>query len=128
MRVIRSAGHGWLGLCLLAAARLSRAAEPAALHQQRALSVDGASRAAWAALRACRARDYSVPVAVVDRGGNPQALLRDRLAGAHTPQGALRKAGTAASFRQSTAELAGLLEDKRIPAIDDIRELLEFGE
>jgi uncharacterized protein GlcG (DUF336 family) len=57
-----------------------------------------------------------VAVAVVDRGGNVQALLRDRFAGPHTPETAIRKAWTANSFRQSTAELAGLLEEKRIPS------------
>lgn len=55
-------------------------------------------------------------VSIVDRGGNQQVMLRDRFAGPHTPETALRKAWTANSFRQSTAELAGLLEEKRIPA------------
>jgi uncharacterized protein GlcG (DUF336 family) len=69
-----------------------------------------------AALKDGRARGYSVAVAVVDRGGNVQALLRDRFAGPHTPETAVRKAWTANSFRQSTSELAGLLEEKRIPS------------
>jgi uncharacterized protein GlcG (DUF336 family) len=47
-----------------------------------------------------------VAVAVVDRSGTVQVLLRDRYAGAHTPDTAIDKAWTAVSFRASTAELA----------------------
>ncbi len=81
----------------------------------RSLTVDTACKAAWGALQDCRNKGYSVAVAVVDRGGNVQVLLRDRFAGPHTPETATRKAWTANSFRQSTGELAGLLEEKRIP-------------
>jgi uncharacterized protein GlcG (DUF336 family) len=46
-----------------------------------------------------------VAVAVVDRSGLPQALLRDRFAGAHTVDMAIGKAWTATSFRVNTGEL-----------------------
>ena len=94
----------------------SHAAEEPKIFSTRSLSVDLASKAAWQALLDCRKRGYSVATAVVDRGGNVQALFRDRFAGPHTPETATRKAWTANSFRQSTAELAGLLEEKRIPS------------
>ena len=81
----------------------------------KSLSVEAASKAAWGAIFECRKKGYSVAVAVVDRGGNTQALLRDRFAGPHTLETALRKAWTANSFRQSTAELAALLHDGKIP-------------
>jgi len=42
---------------------------------------------------------------VVDRFGNPQVLLRDRFAGAHTVGVATDKAWTAASFRTATGDL-----------------------
>jgi uncharacterized protein GlcG (DUF336 family) len=45
-------------------------------------------------------------VAVVDRMGVVQVVLRDRFAGPHTPEMAAAKAYTAASFRTNTAELA----------------------
>ena len=45
-------------------------------------------------------------VAVVDRMGVPQVLLRDRFAGAHTVEVAIRKAWSAASFRIPTTDLA----------------------
>ncbi len=99
-------------MCLLAAAP---AGAEAPLYTFRTLSVEAADQAAWAALRDCRTKGYSVAVAVVDRGGNVQALLRDRLAGPHTVETAIRKAWTANSFRQSTAELASMLREGRIP-------------
>jgi len=60
---------------------------------------------ARAALETCRTRGYQVAVAVVDRFGVTQVMLRDRFAGAHTPSTASGKAWTAASFKTSTAEL-----------------------
>lgn len=92
-----------------------RAAEDEALHNFRSISVETASKAAWEAVRDCRKRGYSVAVAVVDRGGNTQALLRDRYAGPHTIETAIRKAWTANSFRQSTSDLAGMLQEGKIP-------------
>jgi uncharacterized protein GlcG (DUF336 family) len=74
----------------------------------RMLTVETALEAARAALDACRKSGYQVAVAVVDRAGLPQALLRDRLAGPHTADMALDKAWTAVSFRTSTAALADI--------------------
>ena len=84
------------------------------IYSFKSLSVESASDAAWGALKECRKKGYSVAVAVVDRGGNLQALLRDRLAGPHTTETAIRKAWTANSFRQSTADLAYLLKEGKI--------------
>lgn len=86
------------------------------LYRFQTLSVEAANKAAWAALKDCRTRGYSIAVAVIDRGGNVQALLRDSLAGPHTPETAIRKAWTANSYRQSTADLAVMLLEGRIPA------------
>lgn len=106
----------YLGVaCLAVSASIASAAEPSTLYTYRTLSVDLASQAAWGAMKDCKNKGYSVAVAVVDRGGNLQALLRDQFAGPHTPETAIRKAWTANSFRQSTADLAGMLEEKRIP-------------
>jgi len=60
---------------------------------------------ARAALADCRERGYQVAVAVVDRFGVTQVLLRDRFAGPHTPSTATGKAWTAVTFRTNTAEL-----------------------
>jgi uncharacterized protein GlcG (DUF336 family) len=70
------------------------------------LATGAALSAAQAALAQCRKDGYVVSVAVVDRAGVPLALLRDNLAGRHTPDTAIGKAATAASFRMDTRELA----------------------
>ena len=72
----------------------------------RILTPETALKAAQAALASCRTSGFQVAVAVVDRMGVVQVLLRDRFAGPHTPGMASAKAYTAVSFRASTAELA----------------------
>ena len=70
------------------------------------MTPETALAAARGALEHCRAQGYQVAVAVVDRTGLVQALLRDRYAGAHTLDAATDKAWTAASFKIATATLA----------------------
>jgi len=70
------------------------------------LTPETALKAAQAALKSCRDRGFQVTVAVVDRMGVVQVLLRDRFAGPHTTDMATAKAYTAASFRTNTTELA----------------------
>jgi uncharacterized protein GlcG (DUF336 family) len=72
----------------------------------RLLTPETALRAAQAAIAKCRSLGFQVSVAVVDRSGVVQVLLRDRFAGPHTPDMASAKAWTAVSFRTSTAALA----------------------
>ena len=71
----------------------------------KSLSPELALDLARAALDSCRARGYQVAVAVVDRFGVTQVMLRDRFAGPHTPSTAIGKAWTAATFKTSTTEL-----------------------
>lgn len=77
-----------------------------AVFQTKSLTPEAALHAAQAALESCRKQGYQVGVAVVDRAGLVQVLLRDRFAGAHTAEVAVSKAWTAASFRTPTADLA----------------------
>lgn len=77
-----------------------------ATHTIRVLTPEAAQKAVNAALAECRKAGFQVAVAVVDRFGVTQALIRDRFAGAHTPGVAADKAWTAASFRTDTSELA----------------------
>ena len=72
----------------------------------RMMTPETALKAAQAALAKCRADGYQVAVAVVDRSGIAQIVLRDRFAGPHTVEMAVDKAWTAVSFRTNTAELA----------------------
>jgi len=71
----------------------------------RSLTPETALKAAQGALAKCRADGFQVAVAVVDRAGITQVVLRDRFAGAHTVDAAANKAWTAVSFRSSTLEL-----------------------
>lgn len=70
------------------------------------LTTTAARDAAQAAFNRCQKDGYTVAVAVVDRAGQPLAVLRDNLAGAHTTATAIGKAATAVSFRTDTTELA----------------------
>ena len=72
------------------------------------LTTLAAQQAAQAALARCQKDGYTVAVAVVDRGGQPLAVIRDNLAGAHTMQTAVNKAASAVSFRTDTTELAAM--------------------
>ena len=75
-------------------------------YATRLLTPETAIKATVAALEECRKRDYQVAVAVVDRSGIAQAMLRDRFAGPHTVSTAINKGYTAISFRVDTLELA----------------------
>ncbi|MDF3010898.1 MAG: hypothetical protein K0S03_1694 [Burkholderiales bacterium] len=92
-----------LALALAAAAPLAVAE---ASFSVRLLTPETALKAAQAALKKCRDSGFQVTIAVVDRMGVTQVLLRDRFAGPHTTDMAAAKAYTAVSFRTNTSELA----------------------
>ena len=94
----------WLALLLSLAGCAAHAAD--ATFTVKVLAPETALKAAQAALESCRKRGFQATVAVVDRMGVVQVLLRDRFAGPHTPDMASAKAYTAASFRTNTTELA----------------------
>lgn len=75
-------------------------------HSVRLLTPETALKATQAALASCRLQGFQAAVAVVDRSGVAQAMVRDRFAGPHTPETAVNKAWTAVSFRSSTTDLA----------------------
>jgi len=85
-------------------------AEESATYSTRNLTVETALKAAQAALKKCRDSGWQVAVAVVDRSGLTQVMLRDRYAGAHTPRTAGGKAWTAISFRSNTSALVDLTQ------------------
>jgi uncharacterized protein GlcG (DUF336 family) len=77
-----------------------------ALVTFKSLKPEVALEMAEVALQSCRSAGFQVAVAVVDRMGVTQVVLRDRYAGAHTPDTAQRKAWTSVSFRADTLSLA----------------------
>jgi uncharacterized protein GlcG (DUF336 family) len=93
-----------LAVCLFLVVTAGRAEE--ATYSARFMTLETALKIAQGALESCRKAGYQVTVAVVDRSGLPQVVLRDRYAGAHTTDMAVDKAWTAVSFRTSTAALA----------------------
>lgn len=96
----------WVSAICIAAALPARAQDATVTYK--ALSIDLALDAARAALAECQKQGFQVAVAVVDRFGLPQVMLRDRFAGAHAPPTATGKAWTAVSFRTSTTDLNAL--------------------
>lgn len=100
MKILRS--------CLLVAA--AALAFPAHAEEAtvtyKSLSPDVALEAVQAALKQCRADGYQVAVAVVDRFGEPQVLMRDRFAGLPASTIATDKAWTSVGFRANTSDLA----------------------
>lgn len=92
---------------LLGGLLLGSAAHAAdATYSVKVLTPETALKAAQAALKSCRERGFQATVAVVDRAGVVQVLLRDRFAGPHTTDMATAKAYTAVSFRTNTTALA----------------------
>lgn len=103
-------------------------ADEHALFTTKSLTPETALKAVSAAMDKCRAEGYQVAVSVVDRMGNQQAMLRDRYAGAHTPETARRKAWTATSFRTNTSDLLDISAPGKPQAgLRDITEALVLG-
>ncbi len=91
-----------VALGILTAAGSTASAQEEALVSFSIMKPEIAVKLAEGALEKCRAEGAQIAVAVVDRFGNLQALVRDRFAGPHTPETARRKAWTAVSFRSDT--------------------------
>lgn len=113
---------------LLTLALAGGASAQDATFQTKTLTPETALKAAQVALESCRKQGYQVAVAVTDRTGLVQVLLRDRYAGAHTPGVATDKAWTAASFKTSTLELAReTLAGKPMSGIREVPRFLAVG-
>jgi uncharacterized protein GlcG (DUF336 family) len=91
-------------------------AEDSAIVVYKSLSPEVALEAAQAALKQCRANGFQVAVAVVDRFGQPQVMLRDRFAGLPAADTATSKAYTALSFHAATSDLDKSIKSGRMSA------------
>jgi uncharacterized protein GlcG (DUF336 family) len=79
----------------------------------RNLTPETALKAAQVAMQKCRAEGFQVTVAIVDRSGITQVVLRDRFAPPHSAETAQRKAATAVNFRMTTSDLDRELQPGR---------------
>jgi uncharacterized protein GlcG (DUF336 family) len=95
--------------CLAAA--LGTAPAGAALLTHKDLSLDIAKTIAETAIAACAAKTYPVSAVVVNRDGDTVVAMRGDEASPHTMENARRKAYTAMSFKQPTADYAKKLQD-----------------
>ena len=99
-------------LCGLAAViALIAAPAGAAIIMHKDLSLDTARAIAEGAIAACNAKGYGTSAVVVDRDGDTIVAMRADKASPHTMENARRKAYTAMTFRQPTAEYAKKLLD-----------------
>lgn len=81
-----------------------RAEQPMTVNIKR-LSMETALRIAQAAVAQCRKEGVQIAVTVVDRGGHPQAMLRDVLAMDITVPISKQKAHTAMAFNSPLSQM-----------------------
>jgi uncharacterized protein GlcG (DUF336 family) len=98
------------GLALTAALASTAGAE--GLVTQKNIPLAMAQVIAQGALAQCQSMGYKVSVAVVDRAGLTLVMLRGDGAGLHTPEGAERKAFTARTFSQPSADFVKRMSDR----------------
>lgn len=83
----------------------------AQLIEHKDLSYDIAKTIAEDAIAACNAKGYATSAVVVDRDGDTIVAMRADKASPHTFENARRKAYTAMTFKQRTADYAKKLND-----------------
>jgi len=100
-----------LGFAALVAVSALAAPACAAIIMHKDLSLSVAKAIAEGAVAACAEKGYAVSAVVVDRDGETIVEMRGDDAAPHTMENARRKAYTAMTFRQPTAEYAKKLQD-----------------
>lgn len=99
-----------------------------ASYEIKLMTPETALKAALAGMKECRTLGYQVAVAVVDRTGQTQVLLRDRFAGMHTIEAATNKAWTAVSFKTNTTQFASNTQsNKESNGIRHLSKVLAIG-
>jgi uncharacterized protein GlcG (DUF336 family) len=96
----------FVATCAFAHAQSTNKDNQEATFSTKSLKPETALKAAQAVLESCRKSGAQIAVAVVDRSGITQVMLRDRFAGPHTPETAINKAWTAVTFKTNTLQLS----------------------
>lgn len=91
---------------------LSTAVAAQGLVTQKNILLAMAPTIAQAAVAQCESMGFKVSVTVADRAGLPIVMLRGDGAGLHTPEGAERKACTARTFSQPSADFVKRLTER----------------
>lgn len=116
------------GAAALALAASANVYAADATYAIKLMTPETALKAAQAGLKKCREGGYQVAIAVVDRTGQTQVVLRDRFAGMHTPEAAVNKAWTAVSFKSNTTQFADSTQSgKESSGIRHISRVLAIG-
>jgi uncharacterized protein GlcG (DUF336 family) len=101
---------GFAGLAVAAA--LASPAVAQGVLTQKNVSLGLAQTIAQAALAQCESMGFKVAVSVIDRGGMVVVTLHGDGAGLHTNEGAERKAFTARTFSQPSADFVKRLSER----------------
>src|SRR5271155_5019578 len=109
MSLIRRFGFRRFGFAAIACALAAPAGAAVIMHKD--ISLDTAKTIVEGAIAACNARGYATSGVVVDRDGLTLVEMRGDGASPHTMENARRKAYTAMTFKQRTAEYAKKLLD-----------------
>ena len=91
---------------LLSSALLAGTASAQGIITQRGISVNAALELAQAALERCRADGYKVTITVINHHAATSVVLSDDGVNPHTIENSMRKAYTAYTTRNPTAEMA----------------------
>lgn len=94
------------------AAALTAPAGAQGVLTEKTVSLALAQTIANAALEQCKSMGYKVSVVVIDRAGLQLVMLRGDGAGLHTPEGADRRAYTARTFSQPSADFVKRLSER----------------
>lgn len=107
-------------ICIgLIGSTMTLAEEPARMVNLKRLSLETAQEIALGAVQACRQQGVQIGVAVVDREGTVQALLRDTIAAPITATISRQKAFTAVNFNAATSQLSARADTPigRVPGL-----------
>ena len=107
----QSCRFGFTALAVAAVAFMPVAPAGAALIMHKDLPLSVAKTIAEAAIEACATKGWAESAVVVDRDGETIVEMRGDNASPHTVENARRKAYTAMTFKQPTAEYAKKLQD-----------------